>query len=238
MSSVRPADAAGTPGLGPNRSGATPRSPFDIEQGLTAVRSFLPCATPDAWVAAAMGHLDILLLDHANCERKAAATAVSLLFRYERVPGLPERMSRLAREELRHYEQVLAILARRKVGLRPVTASRYAGGLRELVRASEPDRLVDLLLCGALVEARSCERFAALLPVLEPDLARFYRRLLVSEARHFEDYLLLADTVATVEEVAQRLLLFKQREAELITSPDAQFRFHSGLPGGEQLAAR
>lgn len=200
---------------------------------MVAVRDFLPCATPAAWVATAAGQLDLLLLDHANCERKAAATALSLLFRYERVPGLPERMSRLAREELRHYEQVLAILAQRQVALRPVSASRYAGGLRDLLRSSEPGRLVDLLLCGALVEARSCERFAALLPVLEADLAGFYQRLLASEARHFEDYLLLAESVGSREEVAQRLLLFKQREAELITTADPQFRFHSGLPEGD-----
>lgn len=212
--------------------GVVPRLVFDIEQGMAAVRSFLPCATPEAWVAAAVCHLDVLLLDHANCERKAAATAVSLLFRYERVTGLPERMSRLAREELRHYEQVLAILAKRGVALRPVSASRYAGGLRDLLRSPEPARLVDLLLCGALVEARSCERFAALLPVLEPDLTGFYRRLLASEARHFEDYLLLAQAVGTAEDVAQRLLVFKQREAELITTPDPQFRFHSGVPQG------
>lgn len=213
------------------------RARFDVDQGLAGVRGFLGCATPDAWLAAAVDHLDVLLLDHANCERKAAATAVSLLFRYERVAGLPERMSRLAREELRHYEQVLAILARRGVALRPVTASRYAGGLRELVRSSEPGRLVDLLLCGALVEARSCERFAALLPVLEPELARFYRRLLASEARHFEDYLLLAESVGRTEDVAQRLALFRQRETELITTADPEFRFHSGWPRAEQIAA-
>lgn len=212
--------------------GVTPRLAFDIEQGMAAVRDFLPCATPLAWVAACVSQLDVLLLDHANCERKAAATALSLLFRYERVPGLPERMSRLAREELRHYEQVLAILAARDVALRPVSASRYAGGLRDLLRSSEPGRLVDLLLCGALVEARSCERFAAVLPVLEADLARFYRTLLASEARHFEDYLLLAETVGSPMEVAQRLIVFKQREAELITTPDPQFRFHSGVPQG------
>lgn len=209
------------------------RPAFDLERGMAAVRGFLPCETPDAWVGAAVRQLDVLLLDHANCERKAAATALSLLSRYERVPGLPQRMSRLAREELRHYEQVLAILDKRQVALRPVSASRYAGGLRDLVRSSEPGRLVDLLLCGALVEARSCERFAALLPVLDPALARFYQRLLASEARHFEDYLLLAASVASEQEVAERLLPFKQREAELITTADPQFRFHSGLPEGD-----
>ncbi|MCC5886213.1 MAG: tRNA-(ms[2]io[6]A)-hydroxylase [Gammaproteobacteria bacterium] len=201
---------------------------------MAAVRDFLPCPTPEAWVAAAAREIDVLLLDHANCERKAAATAMSLLFRYERVTGLPERMSRLAREELRHYEQVLAILAARRVALRPVSASRYAGGLRDLVRSSEPGRLLDLLLCGALVEARSCERFAALLPVLGPKLSRFYQRLLASEARHFEDYLELADSVACAAEVAQRLVVFKEREAELITTPDPQFRFHSGVPARER----
>lgn len=199
-------------------------------EGVAAVREFLECPTPAAWVDAAGAQLDVLLLDHANCERKAAATAVSLLFRYDAVPELAPRMSRLAREELRHYEQVLDLLAARDIAVRPLSASRYAGGLRAGVRSGEPARLLDLLLVGALVEARSCERFAALIPVLDEELARFYRRLLASEARHFEDYLQLARGVAGAEAVATRLLTLKALEADLITRPDPNFRFHSGPP--------
>ncbi len=194
------------------------------------MQAFLPCPTPASWVEAAVGELDVLLIDHANCERKAAATAVSLLFRYDAVPELAACMSRLAREELRHYEQVLVVLSRRGIPLRSLSASRYAGGLRSAVRSGEPDRLLDLLLVGALVEARSCERFAALIPVLDEELARFYRRLLASEARHFEDYLALARNVAGVDAVADRLDVLKSLEAELINAPDEVLRFHSGPP--------
>lgn len=219
-------------GAGGHRLAASIHGQGDIEAGLAAVRAFLPCPTPAAWVAAAPDHLELLLRDHANCERKAAATALAMLFRYDQIPGLAPRMSRLAREELRHYEQVLTLMAGRGIKPEPLSASRYASGLRDLVRGPEPDRLLDLLLCGALVEARSCERFAALLPVLDPELARFYRRLLASEARHFEDYLELAGQVADADRVQQRLQLFRQREAELIGSADSEFRFHSGPPQG------
>ncbi|TVS09203.1 MAG: tRNA-(ms[2]io[6]A)-hydroxylase [Gammaproteobacteria bacterium] len=198
--------------------------------GVAAVRAFLACPTPAAWIEAAGAQLEVLLLDHANCERKAAATAVSLLFRYDSVADLAPRMSRLAREELRHYEQVLGLLSARNIAVRPISASRYAGGLRAGVRAGEPERLLDLLLVGALVEARSCERFAALIPVLDEDLARFYRRLLASEARHFEDYLQLARSVAGAQAVSSRLVTLKDLEADLITRPDPSFRFHSGPP--------
>lgn len=216
----------------------TRRQAFDVDAGVAAVQAFLPCPTPPAWVDAAAGQLDVLLIDHANCERKAAATALSLLFRYDAVPGLAVRMSRLAREELRHYEQVLEVLARRGIPPRPLSASRYAGGLRAAVRGGEPARLLDLLLVGALVEARSCERFAALIPALDADLAEFYRRLLASEARHFEDYLVLARDVGDAEAVADRLAVLKPLEAELISTPDEVLRFHSGLPAQPKSTSR
>lgn len=198
---------------------------------MEAVHDFLPCETPVAWLDAALEHVDLLLLDHANCERKAASTAVSLLFRYDAVPGLAGAMSRLAREELRHYEQVLALLAEQGIEVRPLSASRYAGGLRAEVRGTEPERLLDLLLCGALVEARSCERFAALVPRFEGRLARFYGRLLASEARHFQAYLELAGRIAPEAEIASRLDVLREVEAALVTAPDENFRFHSGPPG-------
>lgn len=207
------------------------RPRFDLDAALQEVRGFLPCATPEAWVARARGEQTLLLLDHANCERKAAATALSLLFRYDRQPALAEAMSRLAREELRHYEQVLGLMRKRGIAPRFLSASRYAGGLRELVARQEPLRLLDLLLCGALVEARSCERFAALVPVLDAELSAFYQRLLASEARHYQVYLELAAEVVADEAVREaRLQALKAREGELVSEPDQVFRFHSGLP--------
>ena len=195
-----------------------------------AVRAFLGAPTPAAWFAAAPAHLEALLVDHANCEKKAASTALAMVFRYETRGTLVARMSRLAREELRHFEQVAALLARRGIAWRPLSASRYAGGLRAGVRSAEPDRLVDLLVCGAFVEARSCERFAGLVDRLDAELGRFYARLLKSEARHFEVYLDLAGDIAPAAELAERVEVFRGLEAELVTAPDACFRFHSGPP--------
>ena len=139
-------------------------------------------------------------------------------------------MSRLAREELRHFEQVIAIIRKRAIPLVNISSARYAGALRKLVRNHNPYRLTDALIVGAIVEARSCERFAALVPHLDEDLAKFYSSLLKSEARHFQDYLKLAHTYgdkADVEAKIQEILL---AERELIESPDEEFRFHSGVP--------
>jgi len=190
---------------------------------------FLPCATPAAWLAAAVAQQDVLLIDHANCEKKAASGALNLIFRYTDRPELLTRMSRLAREELRHFEQVVAIMDAREIPYRHLTASRYAEGLRRHMRREEPGKLIDWLIVGALIEARSCERFAALAPLLDEKLSAFYTSLLRSEARHFIDYLGLAEKYAEVP-IAPRVAFFTEIEAELITSPDAEFRFHSGAP--------
>ncbi len=203
------------------------RAPTDI----APIAAFLHCATPAAWVGAALANQDLLLVDHANCEKKAAATALNLMYRYVGRHRLLTRLSRLAREELRHFEQVIALMKARGIDYPQLTASRYAGGLRQLVRSHEPARLVDTLLVGAIIEARSCERFAALVPVLDAELAQFYASLLKSESRHFTDYLKLAEEAGSAPEVAERLPILLQRERELIESPDPEFRFHSGVPG-------
>ena len=194
------------------------------------ILAFLPCATPPAWIEWAREHQDILLVDHANCEKKAASTALNLMYRYVEHPALLDRLSRLAREELRHFEQVIAIMRRRGVDYPQLSAARYAGELRGAVRKHEPGRLVDTLLVGAIIEARSCERFAALVPVLDAELATFYGSLLRSESRHFTDYLRLAEQLGSKEEVARRLPVLLERERVLIESPDSDFRFHSGVP--------
>lgn len=198
---------------------------------LGPVRSFLGCTTPPAWVDWALEHPEILLIDHANCEKKAASTALNLMYRYVEYPELLHKLSRLAREELRHFEQVIAIMQKRGIDYPQISASRYAGELRRAVRTHEPARLVDTLLIGALIEARSCERFAALAPMLDEELAGFYLSLLKSESRHFQDYLLLAEQLGSREEVAERLPALVQLERELIESGDTEFRFHSGVPG-------
>jgi tRNA-(ms[2]io[6]A)-hydroxylase len=197
-----------------------------------AVAEFLETKTPDAWIEEACRRIPELLHDHANCELKAASTALGFIYRYPERAGLAHRMSRLAREELRHFEQVRKLLAERDVPFEHVSASRYAGTLRRSVREGEPERLIDMLIVGALIEARSCERFAALAPHLPEDLGRFYAGLLASEARHFEHYLAFAREETGIDEEALHLRTeeLKAIEAELVASPDPQFRFHSGSP--------
>jgi len=197
---------------------------------IAPIRAFLLCPTPRAWVDWALEHPDILLIDHANCEKKAASTALNLMYRYVDHHRLLSRLSKLAREALRHFEQVIAIMQTRGVSYPQLSAARYAGELRKLVRSHEPARLVDTLLVGAIIEARSCERFAMLAPELDAELGGFYTSLLKSESRHFRDYLDLAATLGSQDEVARRLPIFLQRERELIEAPDQDFRFHSGVP--------
>ena len=156
------------------------------------IHDFLGCRTPDAWVAAALADQETLLIDHKNNEYKAASTAMALMAKYATHLDLINFMSRLAREELVHHEQVLRIMKRRKIDLKPVSASRYASGLRKLVRNHEPQKLVDTLVVGAFIEARSCERFEALVPHLDEELGKFYGGLLKSESRHYQGYLKLA----------------------------------------------
>ena len=126
------------------------------------VREFLSVDTPAAWFKAAADNLPLLLMDHANCEKKAASTALSMMYRYVEYPHLLKKMSSLAREELRHFEQVLELMTDCGIVYEQINSSRYAQGLHKLVSKAEPRRLVDLLICGAVVEARSCERFAVL----------------------------------------------------------------------------
>ena len=199
---------------------------------LESLRSFLLAPTPQAWVDTAIERLPELLRDHANCELKAASTALGFIYRYPERSGLVHRMSRLAREELRHFEQLRRILQDMQLPFERQSASRYAGKLREALRQGEPQRLVDMLLVAALIEARSCERFAAIAPHLPETLQNFYLGLLASEARHFRVYLSLARSESGLEadELAVRLGQLQRLEAELITSSDPQFRFHSGFP--------
>ena len=194
------------------------------------IEAFLACRTPDAWVDAALADQETMLIDHKNCEFKAASTALSLIAKYNTHVDLINMMSRLAREELVHHEQVLRLMKKRKVVLRPLSAGRYASGLRKVVRAHEPVKLVDTLVVGAFIEARSCERFAAVVPHLDEELGKFYHGLLKSEARHYQGYLKLAYQYGEAADVERTVERVREVEAELITTPDVEFRFHSGVP--------
>lgn len=205
-----------------------------VNLDLAAIHAFLPCATPASWVAAAVQHVDTLLIDHANCEKKAAATAMNLMYRYVDQPVLLKKLSQLAREELKHFEQVVGLLSARNIPYTHLGPSRYAAALRQHIRTHEPGRLIDTLIIGALVEARSCERFAALAPLLDQELGRFYQSLLRAEARHFQDYLGLAARYGKGD-ISARIAFFAAVESELVSTEDSEFRFHSGAPVAELL---
>ncbi|GJC30163.1 tRNA hydroxylase [Acinetobacter sp. KAM398] len=201
------------------------------------VIAFLGCETPKEWLNEALNNLDILMQDHANCEKKAAGTAMNLMFRYSFFTDLQVKLAQLVREEMLHYEQVLEFMAKRGQTWQGLSAGRYAGGLRKEIRTYEPEALIDVLVIGAFVEARSCERFYALAPLVDEELGKYYRYLLKSESRHYEDYLALALDVAKTaklknpeEDIQGRIQHIREVEKNLILSPDDLFRFHSGVP--------
>ncbi|MEZ8965216.1 tRNA isopentenyl-2-thiomethyl-A-37 hydroxylase MiaE [Vibrio breoganii] len=142
---------------------------------------------------------------------------------------LIDKMVLLIKEELHHFYQVLEIMDSRDIEYNHVPASRYAKGLLKHVKTYEPQTLIDKLIIGAFIEARSCERFAALAPHMDEDIQNFYISLLRSEARHYQDYLTLAQQIAN-EDISERVEYFAKVEAELITTPDVEFKFHSGIP--------
>lgn len=191
--------------------------------------SILRSATPEAWLAAAAERWRELLIDHANCEKKAASTALSLMFAYPEDHALTLALSRLAREELRHFEQVQKLMLSLGVDFERQQPGRYGSRLRAMLRTSEPGRKLDLLLTGALIEARSAERFRLLQGRLPEPVGAFYGQLEKSERRHFELYLNLAQ-IAAPHAWRERLDVLAAGEAALVTDSDAVFRFHSGPP--------
>ena len=187
--------------------------------------------TRPGWAAYAVAHLADILLDHAHCEKKAASTALGLMFRYEERPELQTPLSQLAREELAHYEEVIERLTERGIPFRRLPAGGYAAGLHEAVRKQEPHRLLDNLLTCAIIEARSCERMQLLGEELErhdPQLAKLYSGLLSSEARHFRRYVELAELYFDKAQVHARLAELMQHEAEVIARIPVELRLHCG----------
>jgi tRNA-(ms[2]io[6]A)-hydroxylase len=188
----------------------------------------LASTTAGSWLDRALADFDAILLDHAHCERKAAGTALKLLFQYPDRPFLQAPVAELAREELAHFKLVLARLETRGVAFGRQRPSAYAGRLKALVRDGEPHRLVDLLLISALIEARSCERFQ-LLAAHHPEAAfrDFYAGLHAAEARHHGLYLQLAEGVSTEAQVRARLAQLARDEAEIIAEGNDPVRLHS-----------
>lgn len=189
---------------------------------------FLQSPTSIAWVEQSLAHLDIILLDHSHCERKAAGVAMNLMFRYPAHRQLVRSLTAIAQEELEHFDQVNQILEDRQIPLAPLAAPPYGAGLSKQVRREEPERLMDTLLVSALIEARSHERLGLLAAHL-PDarLAKFYRGLMASEARHYGAYWMLAVTYGDRAAVNQRLIELAAIESDLLATLHPEPRIHS-----------
>lgn len=200
----------------------------------------LPFATPPAWAQAAAQHLDELLLEQAHLEKKAAAAAVAFLFRVPVDGALQRRLSRLAREELVHFERTLRLLQARGIAFAAQAPSAYADQLKRAIARDLPQRLVDELLVAAIIEARSHERLqllAAACADVDAELTAFYRELVTAEARHEPLYVALAARVAGGVDVARRHRELLQHEAAVLRALPWSPRLHGGLPHADAAPA-
>ena len=195
---------------------------------------FLKVPTPRSWLATAIQEEELLLVDHAHCERKAASSALSLIHRHAERRNICSHLSRIVREEMRHFEQVLDLIKSRGFEFRPLTSGRYARVLHSYIRGIPGDSKVDPFLVAAIIEARSCERFGCLVEIIEERVASLYARLCDSEARHFLSYLEMAHTIGDEQNIRMRLSRLLSEESRLITEADVLFRFHSGAPSIEK----
>ena len=187
--------------------------------------------TRDSWLPEVLADLESLLIDHAHCEKKAASTAMALIYRYPERPEMMSPLSRLAREELVHFERVLDLLQSRGFEFRRMFPSTYAADLIKNVRREEPYKLLDTLICCALIEARSHERMALLIPAFletgDEELSHFYTTLLASEERHKNEYMSLAFRYFAEEEVQERTSQLGAMEAQILSVTGTQPRMHS-----------
>jgi tRNA-(ms[2]io[6]A)-hydroxylase len=188
----------------------------------------LNAPTPHRWLEQVENRLDLLLIDHAHCEKKAAGVAMNLLFAYVEHADLTRAMTEIVQEELDHFHQVRAILDRRGIRFYKLPPSQYGPKLHQLVGKDEPQRAVDRLLVAGLIEARSCERFGLLRDRLaDRELADFYGSLFESEARHHSTYVRLAKQFLPEEAVRQRLAELSDAEAAIVLTGEDQPRMHS-----------
>jgi len=188
----------------------------------------LKSLTNARWFAQVDAHLDEILIDHAHCEKKAAGTALNLIFHYVENIELCREMTEIVNEELEHFHQVLDLLRGRGIPFRRLKPSQYGRKLHDLIRKTEPERAVDRLLIAGLIEARSCERFDALANHVEDaELAKFYHSLFESEARHHATYTRLAYHFAAEEAVHSRLETLYEAEAAILEEGEDLPRMHS-----------
>lgn len=188
----------------------------------------LKAPTDESWLAQVDDNLEEVLIDHAHCEKKAAGTALNLIFHYVENLELCREMTEIVNEELEHFHMVVEMLEKRGIRFRRLKPSQYGARLHALIRKSEPERAVDRLLVAGLIEARSCERFQALANhVKDEQLAAFYRSLFESEARHHSTYTRLAKHFASEDAVEARLKELYDVEAKIMSIREPFPRMHS-----------
>ena len=194
----------------------------------TATINILKYPTSNSWIEQAIANLNILMLDHSHCERKAAGVALNLIFRYPSSTKLVRQLTAIASEELEHFEQVNQWLERLNIPLAALKPAPYGAGLKAQIRRQEPERLLDSLLVAALIEARSHERLGLLATHCpDPALAKFYRSLTASEARHYGIYWVLADSYFDRHVIVQRLEELAIVESDLLANLHPEPRIHS-----------
>lgn len=179
----------------------------------------LKLPTDPRWVNVAQKSLADILSDHAYCEQKAASTCISLIVQYADHSELVDTLTPIVGEEWSHFERVVAELRKRNLPLAPQRKDEYVGELNKLLRkgGTKSEKLLDKLLCCALIEARSCERFKVLSKELQdPELSKFYYEFMVSEARHYVAFISLAERYCPKETVRARWQKFLEAEAQII----------------------
>lgn len=189
---------------------------------------FLKEPTSQAWIDQAIANIDTVLLDHSHCERKAAGMALKLMFQYPSYDRMVRSLTALAQEELEHFELCNQWLDKRGIKLAPLAAPPYGATLNSQIRRQEPYRFMDYMLVSALIEARSHERLGLLADHLpDPDLAKFYRGLMASEARHYGIYWTLANHYCDPEQITPRLEELAEVESSVLSSLHSEPRIHS-----------
>jgi tRNA-(ms[2]io[6]A)-hydroxylase len=195
---------------------------------MQTAKDFLHCATPDRWLENALNNPVLLLLDHANCEKKAASSALHLIYRCTDNADVMESMSKLVEIEMGNFQELLMVIRARNLDLIPLSASRYAAGLRDQMASGEKSKLIDLLIIGAFMHGRAYERFSSLIPYIDAELERFYRSFIKTQESHFRAYFSLAKSMSDETSFMERVRFFGFHEKILIELPDTEFRVYSG----------
>ena len=194
---------------------------------ITTIKILQQPSNPE-WIKMAIANLNTILLDHSHCERKAAGVAINLMFRYPSHQKLVYQLTAIAQEELSHFEQVNQWLSRRNIPLAALNSPPYFAKLKSQVRHCEPDRLIDLLLVSAIIEARSHERLGLIGEhCRDPELAKFYLSLMASEARHYGIYWILAESYSDRSTITKRLAQLGEYESSILATLHHEPRLHS-----------